>query len=273
VRVFAAIVLLLSLAPIARADQPLTHTGLDAGYFDMYDLDFPAAHAVFGRWIADHPQDPLGPASDAAAFLFSEFDRLGVLDIELFADEDRFVNRSRPPADPKIRNDFETQATRASQLADAALRQNPRDARALYTQTMLAGLRSDYATMIDKKDYAALKYCEQGSKLAQQTLAVDPTLYDANIAMGVENYMLSLKPGILRFFLTLRGDQTSKEEGIRLMRLTSERGHFLAPFARMMLAVAELKDNHPQQARDLLLGLAREFPQNTLYTRQLSRIH
>jgi hypothetical protein len=158
-------------------------------------------------------------------------------------------------------------------LAEAALRQNPRDVNALYTRSLMAGMRSQYAAMIDKKDYAALKFTEQGSKLAHQTLAVDPNLYDANIAMGVENYMLSLKPGVMRFFLGMRGDGTSKEEGIRLMRLTADRGHYLAPFARLMLAVAELKDNHPQQARDLLQQLAQEFPRNTLYQRQLARIH
>ena len=40
-----------------------------------------------------------------------------------------------------------------------------------------------------------------------------------------------------------------------------------------MLAVAELKDNHPDQARALLTELSREFPKNTLYSRQIARIH
>ena len=91
--------------------------------------------------------------------------------------------------------------------------------------------------------------------------------------MGVENYMLSLKPGIIRFFLSMRGDPTSKEEGIRQLRVTAAKGHYLAPFARLMLAVAELKDNHPDQARALLTELSREFPKNTLYSRQIARIH
>ena len=41
----------------------------------------------------------------------------------------------------------------------------------------------------------------------------------------------------------------------------------------MMLAVAALRDNHPQEARDILISLAKEYPQNTLYVRQLERIH
>jgi len=253
--------------------QPLLHTGLDQGYFDMYDLDFAGAHHVFEDWTAAHPDDPLGPASDAAAFLFSEFDRLGVLDIELFSDEDRFTGRKRPPPDEAVRRSFEQRVAQAETLAAVALRKNPNDPRALYTRTIVAGMHSDYAAMIDKKDFAALKFTEQASALAKRTLAADPTLYDASIAVGVENYMLSLKPGVLRLFFFLRGDATSKEEGIRQMRLVAEKGHYLAPFARLMLAVCELKDHHPGQARDLLTGLARQFPQNSLYTRQLARIH
>ncbi len=263
--------ILLVCVPLQAAD--LTHSGLDEGYFDMYNLDFAGAHQVFAGWSAAHADDPLGPASDAAAYLFSEFDRLGVLDVELFADEDRFTGRGKTEADPKVREAFEQRVSQADKLASQALTKNPTDARALYTETLIAGLHADYAAMIDKKDYAALKYTEQGSALAQKTIAADPNLYDARIAMGVENYMLSLKPAAMRFFLLLRGDHMSKEDGIREMRLTAEKGHYLAPFARLMLAVAELKDKHPGEARDLLVQLAKDFPRNTLYARQIARIH
>src|SRR5882724_7215435 len=79
---------------------------LDDGYRNMYNLDFFTAHANFGIWTKSHPEDPLGPVSDAAALLFSEFDRLGVLDIELFSDDDRFTKRKRPSADPAVRSAF-----------------------------------------------------------------------------------------------------------------------------------------------------------------------
>jgi hypothetical protein len=256
----------------AQPPAPAQQANLDQGYFDMYDLNFPGAHAVFTAWIEEHPQDPLGPASDAAAYLFSEFDRLGVLDIELFADEDKFTGRGHSAADANLHKAFDDRLDQAGQLADAELARNPGDSRALYTKTLIAGLRSDYAAMIDKKDYAALKYTEQASAYAKRTLAADPTLYDASIAVGVENYMLSLKPGVLRFFLLLRGDSTSREEGVRQMTIVAEKGHYLAPFARLMLAVVNLKEHHPEQARSILSGLAKEFPQNTLYTRQLARI-
>jgi len=52
---------------------------LDAGLDSLYDWNFNAAQAQFSDWKARYPNDPLGPAAAASAYLFQEFDRLGVL--------------------------------------------------------------------------------------------------------------------------------------------------------------------------------------------------
>ena len=85
--------------------------------------------------------------------------------------------------------------------------------------------------------------------------------------------MLSLKWAPLRWLLNLTGAQTSRDEGIRLLKLTAAQGYYLAPFARMMLAVAALRENKPQEARSILIDLKKEFPMNSLYDRQLALIH
>jgi len=266
------VLLLLSLGTTAFASQPLTGTPLDDGYRDMYNLRFSDAHTKFQEWILSHPEDPMGPVSDAAAFLFSEFERLKIIDVQLFANQDRFDNRSRLTPDANIRKSFEDRLNQASGLADTALKRNLHDARALYVKTLVSGMRSDYALMIEKKDLAALNYSKEASAYSKQALAINPHMYDAYLASGVENYMLSLKFAPVRWLLNLTGASTSREEGIRLLNLTAAQGYYLAPFARMMLAVAALRENRPQQARSILLDLKREFPQNALYDRQLALI-
>jgi len=246
---------------------------LDDGYCNMYNLDFTTAHVNFGVWMKNHPEDPLGPVSDAAAFLFSEFDRLGVLDIELFSDDDRFTNRKRPSADPQVRSVFNSRLQQGDSLADTALTKNPSNADALYAKTLIYGLRSDYAALIDKSDLTALRLSEQAAAFAQRALAVKPDLYDAHLATGAENYLLSLKPMPVRWFINITGGATDKKHGISELTLAAQHGHHLAPFARLILAVAELRDGHKDQARNLLASLAQEFPGNTLYRRQLNRIH
>jgi hypothetical protein len=259
-----------ALAADAIAIHP--QTPLDLGYVDLYNLDFPAAHSQFASWMKAHPTDPLGSASDAAAYLFSEFDRLSIIDVQLFADQSRFDSRGKLTPDPAVRKAFEDRADQTNRLADAALARNPKDANALYAKTLVCGMRSDYALMIDKHDVEALSFSKQASALSRRTLSINPTLYDAYLASGVENYMLSLKWAPVRWILSWTGAGTNKEEGLRMLRVTAAQGHFLAPFARMMLAVAAVRDGHAQQARDILTMLSQEFPRNSLYARERDRI-
>ena len=271
--VMSFLVLLLFLLPLSSlAATPLSNAPLDAGYHDMYNLQFLAAHLKFQQWMHDHPEDPMGPISDAAAWLFGEFDRLHIIDVQLFADQSRFDNRQRLTPDPTVRKNFDDQTAKAATLADQALQRNPNDATALYVKTLISGMRSDYALMIDKRDISALNYSKEASAYGKQVLAKDPTRYDAYLASGVENYMLSLKSMPIRWILGMTGAATNREEGIRLLRLTAAQGHYLAPFARMMLAVAALRDNRPGEARDILTALSKEYPQNTLYAQELARI-
>ena len=73
-RVFLTTVVLCA-ASLGRTEP----TSIDQGYRQMYNLQFDAAHRTFGEWQRQHPADPLGPVSDAAAYLFAEFDRLHIL--------------------------------------------------------------------------------------------------------------------------------------------------------------------------------------------------
>jgi hypothetical protein len=268
-----SLLLFLLTASVFAFSAPLTGTPLNDGYYALYNLDFNAAHAHFGQWMTAHPEDCLGSASDAAAYIFTEFNLLGVLDIELFADDNRFTSRTRPPVDPALKKGFNDRIDQSNRLADAALQRNPNDSNALYCKAVTSGMQADWASLIDRHEYGAFKYSELASKYAKQALAINPTLYDANLAVGIENYMLSLKAAPIRWFLGMAGAGTNKAEGVRLLKLTAEQGHYLAPFARLMLAVGELRDGRTQSGKQILIGLSQEFPKNTLYQRQIARLH
>jgi hypothetical protein len=113
---------------------------------------------------------------------------------------------------------------------------------------------------------------KQARQQAEQLLALRPDYYDAYLAIGVENYMLSLKPAPMRWLLQMGGAETDRSKGIAKLRLTAEKGRYLEPFARLLLAVAAARDKDYQRARELMAGLVREFPRNRLYARELARL-
>ena len=254
------------------ADTASSASLLETGYSEMYNLEFDEAHQTFQKWERSHPDDPVGPTSDAAAYLFSEFDRLGILQTELFVDDDQFRHRARPKPDPGAREAFDSQLKKSEQLAASILAHTPQDKNALFAKTLDLGLRSDYSALIEKRYVASLRDMKSAGLLAEQLLKLDPTNYDAYVAVGVENYMLGLNPAPMRWLLRMYGAETDKQKGIERLRLTADKGHYLAPFARLLLAVAALRDKDRDRARQLLQRLATEFPHNRLYARELARL-
>jgi hypothetical protein len=262
----------LALAVSCSAATSVDPPNLEAGYRQMYNLDFDTAHQTFIAWEHAHPEDPLGPVSNAAAYLFAEFDRMHILESELFIDDNRFEHRKSFSPDPKIRDAFNSELQRAEQSADRVLGKTPDDHAAIFAKVMVGGLRGDYLALVEKRNMAALTTIKNSRALAEKLLSQDPSYYDAYLAIGVENYLLSVNPAPVRWFLRLTGARTDKAEGLAKLRLTAQRGHYLAPYARLLLAVAALRDHDRGQARSLLSGLADEFPRNPLYRRELARI-
>jgi hypothetical protein len=241
---------------------------LDQGYRQMYNLEFEDAHRSFQVWEKLHPEDPMGPVSDAAAYLFSEFDRLRILQSEFFATDKKFLAQPSTVPDPAVKQRFENALGRCRQAAG----RNPRDPNALLATVLRLGLHADYLALIEKRYLTSLAEMKAGRALAEQLVAAHPDCYDAYLAIGVENYLLSLKPAPVRWLLRLGGAQTDQAAGIAGLRLTAEKGRYLQPYGRLLLAVAALRDNDRGRARELLDGLAREFPRNPLYSRELARI-
>jgi hypothetical protein len=238
----------------------------------MYNLEFKGAHETFHAYVKAHPEDPFGPTSDGAAYLFDEFNRLGVLQSELFVDDEKFKGREKPSPDPAVRDKFNAALAQSQKLADAILQRSPNDHNALFATVLNLGLESDYLALVEKRDLASLAYTKRAGIAAEKLLAVDPACYDAYLAIGVENYILGLKPTPVRWLLRLYGAETDEEVGIQKLEVTAAKGHYLLPFARLLLAVAALRNKNRIQAKELLQNLAVEFPNNQLYRRELSRL-
>jgi hypothetical protein len=267
---FAGLFVLLqggSAAAAGHAPEPLS-----TGFRYMYNLDFSAAHKTFETWQEVHPEDPLGAACNAAAYLFSEFERLHILDIDLFTDKKRPQPTDQLPPDPKIKIAFHDELAKADDIAERLLAQSPQNRDALFARVLTDGLRGNYAALIENKKDDALDLLKASRSMAEKLIGIDPKYYDAYLAIGIENYVLGLRSAPTRLLLRLSGAQTSKEKGIANMTITAEKGKYLAPYARLLLVIAALRDGDRRTAKKLLADLAREFPHNGLYQLELGRL-
>lgn len=273
----AAAILAMSLVlcpnlPAKDIPGPTAVSPLDRGFTGLYNLDFGGAQQDFTTWQSLHPDDPMGPASEAAGFLFSEFNRLGVLEAQFYENDDAFDKRPKLTPDPALRARFQNAITRAETLARVRLTKDPKDRDALFAMTLSSGLQADYAALIEKRNIASLRFTKQASTSAQELLSVCHDCYDALLATGFSKYIIGSMAAPVRWILRMGGLPADKQGGIADLKTTAERGHYLAPFARILLAIAYVREKDRTRALELLAGLQREFPGNSLFPREIEHL-
>ena len=245
---------------------------LDAGFDLLYELKPEQARNLFDAWQKSHPQDPLGSASQAAADLFEECYRQGVLTSEFFLDDKRFLGKIPLKPDPELRAAFFAADKEAQGLAEVRLKTNPRDTNALFAMTLSVGMQADYASLIDKHQVESLKMIRDADRYAKQLLVIAPDAADAYLTLGAANYIVGSLPGFKKLFLGFAGIHGDKNAGIQQLEIAADHGRYLRPFAKIMLALAALREKKTDVARAQLSELVMEFPENPLFAGELAKL-
>jgi len=259
-------------AHAATPADAVAFTELDRGFMGLYNLDFDGAQEDFSVWQVQHPDDPVGPVSEAAGCLFSEFNRLGVLEQQFYENNASFNARPKLTADPAVHSRFESALDRTQTLARARLSKNPKDQDALFAMTLASGLEADYAALIEKKNLSSLHYTKEASSWAQQLLAICDHCSDVLVATGFSKYIIGSMSTPVRWLLRMDGVSGDKQAGIADLQMTAQHGHYLAPFARVLLAIAYVRGKDKARAIELLTSLREQFPANTLFPAEIAHL-
>jgi hypothetical protein len=243
---------------------------LDSGFRDLYKLDFRGARDQFRDYQKAQPADPLGKAAEAATYLYEEFNAKGVLTSKFFLDDDRFLGGVEGDAANNHNTAFLDANAEARAAARARLKIDPRDPQALLAVTMADGMESNYDELIEKKQLPALKLMRQAEDEAKTLLTIDPSASDAYVALGTSNYVIGSLPAYKKMFLWFGGIHGDKDRGMAELQIAANQGHFLRPFAKILLALASEREHQNARARTLLTQLSKEFPENPLFAHELA---
>jgi hypothetical protein len=219
-----------------------------------------------------NPGDPIGYAVRSSAYLFYELDRLSILESEFFSDDKRIVDKKRLKPDPLIKARLFQAMDDAQSRAQSKLAGNPNDEEALFTMCITTGVLADYTALVEKKQIGSLSLVKKGAAYAQRLLKLNPKYYDAYLTTGMTEYVIGSLPFFVRWFIKVENINGNKEQGIKTVEMVAQKGHFLKPFAKILLAVANLREKKPRVAEGLLTELARDYPENPLFKQELSRL-
>jgi hypothetical protein len=271
---FRPLALLAVAAAGSYAAQPAAN-GSDAiqrALGRLYNFDFTGTHAILDRQIAENPNDSLAYGMRACAYLFTELDRLSILEAEFLSDDDRIIDKKKGKPDPNLRKALMDALEMARRLALAKLDREPRNTDALFTLCLVSGVQTDYAALVEKRQFFSLVFAKQSQKYAVRLLKENPKFYDAYLTAGVSEYLLGSMPFFLRWFIHFDQVQGNKAKAIENLELVGRSGVYLRPFAKILLAIIFMREKQPQKSEALLKEYSLEFPENRLVRHELARI-
>ena len=225
------------------------------------------------RYIAAEPADPLGYGLRASAYLFQELIRLGVLEGEFFADDKRIIDKKKLKPDPEVRRKLFQAIDEAKSRAKAALAKNPDDQNALFTMAVTNGIITDYTALVEKRQISSLSTAKESNAYAQRLLKVNAQYYDAYLTTGFTEYLVGSLPFFVRWFVHFDDVKGNKNTGIQNLQIVAKSGHYLRPFARILLAIVYLREKKPLETQKMLTELAVEFPENALIRKELAKLN
>jgi hypothetical protein len=68
------------------------------------------------------------------------------------------------------------------------------------------------------------------------------------------------------------GVRDDKKKGIEQLGIAAKSGHYLRPFAKILLAQAALREKKREVAREELTELVAEFSENPLFASELAKV-
>jgi tetratricopeptide (TPR) repeat protein len=233
----------------------------------MYNLDFNTAQAGYETLTREYPDNPdYWNALASSIWLKISFDQQK-LSLESFSGRSTFGTReSKDSLDPADEKRLRETAATAIAKADAILKKNPNDIRALYAKGVSNATLATFEAMVKRSIWNANSYAKTARSLHQRVLKIDPNFDDARLSIGTYDYVIGVIPAVLRTALTLFGVSTAgKESGIQQLQIAAVKGKNTSTDAQIVLSVVYSRERRYDDALRMMTQLHGRYPRNFLF--------
>ena len=237
----------------------------DAAFARIYSFDFAHGRALASEYSLAHDRDPLGPAVVAAADLFSELERLKLLT------QDPGGAKAEGKPDPALWPRLQASSRLVEQRAQALLAADPDDPQALTALMLVHGIERDYLALIEKSYRQSWVSARRAQQYALRLTRTHPEAQDAWFTIGFSDYLVSSVPFFLKPFMKMEAAEGNRPQAIANLRKAALGGRYLKGFAQLILAQIYRKDHRQAESDQMLRRLAKDYPDNPIVPRELTR--
>ena len=266
------LLLLVLFAAVVAAQKVDTRARLDKlrgdGYEALYNLDYEGARKRFREMIQIAPDDPSGPQCMAASLWVEQLNESWELKATLYST--KVYAEGKRKVNPAQVADFRKWIRQTKTLSQAKLRQNPRDVNALYFLGAAEGLDAAYAAAVERKFRSALSSGSDAVERHKEVLKLAPDFHDAELTIGLQNYIVGSLPLPLKVIAGTMGVRGSKKRGLETLERVSVEGHWARDLARTLLVDLYKREKRWKDAVATARMLSERYPRNYLFKLQMA---
>ena len=234
------------------------------GFEAMYNLDYEGARRRFKELARLFPDHPAGPQFLAASVWLQTLNESRRLQASLYSTEGFYAN-TKDKVDPQTVAQFRELTRQAKQLAEARLKLNRRDTEALYYLGATEGLKAAFEGAVERSFMSALRNGSDSVDRHREVIKLEPTFHDAEITIGMYDYIVGSLPLPVKLLATIGGIRGSKKRGLATLERVAREGQWARDDAKVLLIALFKREKRSPEALVLARELAAKYPRNYLF--------
>ncbi len=242
------------------------------GFQHFYNLEYDQALAVFMGQSAKEPDSADIHNHIAQVILFRQMFRSGALGSDLVSSANAFLKRPKMPMSAADDAQLNREVSKAIEIAEARLKQDPKDTSALYSLGVSHGIRANYEFM-EKKWIDALKDASAARKLHNRILEIDPNMEDARLIPGLDEYVVGSLPWGYKMITSVAGFSGDRNKGIEMLKRVAAGGRYNRFDADALLAAIYRREKRPAEAIAPLEKMIGKFPRSYILRIELAEMY
>jgi tetratricopeptide (TPR) repeat protein len=243
-----------------------------AGFADIFNMDYEKARQEFAALAKEYPQHPAPPLYLASIYWLEEMLRRQDLSLNRFIVPTYFSGKTDFDMPSKERAAFFNNLQKCQELAKAILQINRRDMDARYFFATAHGLRSSFAITIDHSLREAFTNGNKAYSLSRQLIEENPNYYDAYLTVGIYEYIVGSIPWYLKWMVFMIGVRGNKDDGMEHLKLASEKGLYIKNEAQLVSMVLDVREHRYAEALELARSLNSRHPRSFLFPLNVAQI-
>jgi hypothetical protein len=230
----------------------------------LFNLDYEVARQKFKEMVRLYPDDPTGPHMLATTLWLETLNQARRLQAAIYSTQSFYAATEDRP-DPRVLQEFRDLTRQATQLARARLQHNPRDPQTLYMLGATESLRASFAATVERRFIAALRSGSSGVDTHRDVIKLDPTFHDAELTIGLYDYIVGTLRLPVRMLASIAGAHGSKKRGIQTLERVAKEGQWTRDDAKVLLIAIYKKEKRFPVALALSRELQEKYPSNYLF--------